>query len=172
MILLHNIGERINSNYNTLEEILAQNEDLSFDGVYTSVYKHRFRLGDWKRKTGKRVILFVGGNTVGGDNSFEPSMPREYFCDWDQLFDMSLHFGFEIGWHTWTHLNLCALPDEMVIKEITPPEGMDMASFAYPYGNCCQRVAQLVKDAGFTEAWSVREGDGSQFQKHRRYLNW
>ena len=61
MYLLHNIGKRINSNYNTINEVL-NNDHLSFDGVYQNVWENRNLL------IGKDIILFVTGDFVGKDN--------------------------------------------------------------------------------------------------------
>lgn len=36
-------------------------------------------------------------------------------------------------------------------------------------GDVDERVEQLVKEAGFKEAWSVDQGNGSTFQQKRRY---
>lgn len=164
MILLHNIGERVNSNYNTLSEILACRDRLSFDGVYENVWKHRYDLKDLK------PIFFVMGNYVGKDNSFEPEMPREKYCDWHQVFDLVKLSNGHFGWHTWSHRDLTQLSDEEVIKEITPP--FQMRYFAYPFGRCDARVAKLVEAAKFDRAYSVDQGDGSRFQLKRKYLNW
>lgn len=168
MILLHNIGPRLNSNYNTAEEILACKEPLSFDGVYMTVYENREIL------RGRDVILFVCGSHAGKDNAFDaPHLPNfrlERFCTIEETLELARDIGARVGWHSWTHRNLCELSDEEVRRELETPFPMDL--FAYPYGNVDERVARLTREAGFTEAWSVTQGDGSQFQRRRRYLNW
>jgi peptidoglycan/xylan/chitin deacetylase (PgdA/CDA1 family) len=79
-------------------------------------------------------------------------------------------YGFEIGYHSWSHRNLKTLSDAEVLQEVLPP--FPMCRFAYPYGDVDERVATIVRNAGYQEAWSVTQGDGSQFQRKRRYLNW
>ena len=165
MRLLHNIGHvSHNSNYNTPFQVRQCWEPLSFDGVYLNVWAHRELL----LKRDHKTVLFVMGDTVGKDNSFDSAMPLELYCNWDQIMDLVINYNCELGWHTWKHQNLTLLRDEEVKKEVTPP--IPMKHFAYPYGNVDARVAKIVQDAGFESAWSVFQGDGSQFQKNRKYL--
>jgi len=162
--LLHNIGPRYNSNYNTIEEILAYDGPISFDGVYKNVFEHAHRL------VGKDITLFVMGNYVGKDNSFDVGQRPETYCTWDEIISLCEILQCKLAWHTWSHENLTLLTDEEIIREITPP--FYMKSIAYPYGNVDSRVAKLVEKAGYEEAWSVTQGDGSRFQRKRSYLNW
>jgi hypothetical protein len=164
MLVLHNIGPRFTSNYNTREEVIASKGPISFDGVYRSLFRNLDAL------KGRDITLFVMGNYTGKDNSFDIDQPKELFCSWDDIVYLCSHFNAKLGWHTWSHKNLCDLMDEEVIKEITPP--FPMESFAYPFGNVDSRVAGIVRAVGFKEAWSVTQGDGTQFQKNRSYLNW
>lgn len=162
MILLHNIGPvKHNSNYNTAEEIVETADRLSFDGIYRNVWENRHILED------RDVLLFVTGAYVGKNNYFDVGMPIEMFADWNEIMDL-VYSGAKLGWHTWTHKDLTTLDDYELEKEVTPP--FPMESFAYPHGKFNGRVIEAVKKAGFKEAWSVTEGDGSQYQKLRRYL--
>lgn len=167
MLLLHNIGHRQNSNYNSPEEIENTDEQLGFDGIYLNVWAHRHLL---KKKRKGPTILFVMGNTIGGDNAFDSGMPRELYCDWNKIMDLVQNYGCELGWHTWSHPDLTALPAEKIKEEVTPP--IPMKYFAYPYGNVNDRVEHIVREAGFEEAWSVTQGHGGPFQRNRNYLNW
>lgn len=164
MKLLHNIGERLNSNYNTREEILACDDELSFDGIYHNV----FRNNDVLR--GKKVTLFVMGAYVGGDNSFDAGMPLEKYCSWDEVIALADTLRAEIGWHTWTHRDLTTLSDEELAREVQPP--FPMKAFAYPHGRFDDRVIAAVKSAGYERAYGVFNGDGSPYQMTRSYLNW
>jgi hypothetical protein len=165
MYLLHNIGERKNSNYNTREEILNSKGLLSFDGIYTNVWENRDIL------RGRELILFVMGNYVGKDNRFDVGMPRELYLDWDKIYALSEELDAPIGWHTWSHRDLRSLSDKDLIMEVTPPFPMDY--FAYPAGLYDERVIEAVKAAGFKKAWSVTQGDDlTPFTLKRKYLNW
>lgn len=164
MILLHNIGPRVNGNYNTREEILACDEPLSFDGVYLSVWENADVL------IGKNVTLFVMGDHVGKDNSFDVGMPFERYCDWNQIMDLVSGFGCKLGWHTRSHPDLTKVDDERLMFEVTPP--FPMEHFAYPYGKLDARVMAAVERAGFKDAYSVHDGGTGRFDILRRYLNW
>lgn len=160
--LLHNIGQKINENYNTPEEIEACQDTLTFDGVYRNVFENRHLL------RGKEVILFVTGDYVGGDNSFDAPMPLEKFCSWDEVRQIQQETGAIIGWHTWSHRDLTLLTEEEIRKELTPPFKMDFV--AYPYGKFNDTVLKVVEELGYSFGFSVHQGDDTQFQKKREYL--
>lgn len=167
MKLLHNIGispsplPHIASNYNTREQILACNEPLSFDGVYLNVYENRDVL------VGKDVTLFVTGDYVGGDNTFDIGMPFERFCTWKQIEEL-VEMGCKLGWHSWSHRDLTAISHHELKKEVTPP--FPMKYFAYPYGRYTDEVVDAVRDAGFECAWSVTQGNDNTLTLKRTYL--
>jgi hypothetical protein len=39
--LAHNIGTENHSNYNTIEQIVACNDPIGFDGIYKNVFENR-----------------------------------------------------------------------------------------------------------------------------------
>lgn len=166
MYLLHQIGPRINSNHNTLEEILASEGPISFDGVYESVYQN------YKALKGKDVTFFVIGKYVGDDNSFDVGQPLSRFCTWAQIFEMVDYLDAKLGYHSWSHQCLIGLDHQALVNEIVPPGPLDFdGGFAYPAGRVDEKVADVARFF-YGEAWSVFEGDGSTYQKHRKYLNW
>ena len=119
---------------------------------------------------GKKVILFVMGDYIGKDNSFEnvkEGLPLEKYCTQKQL-DQLVAMGCELAWHTWSHRDLTTLTKEEIIKEITPP--VPMKKLAYPYGRFNSEVLEAVREVGFEEAFSVTQGDNSQFQRTREYV--
>lgn len=150
--LAHNIGDISHSNYNTRQQILDCHEPIGFDGIYQSLYQNQDIL------KGKSGILFVMGNYIGKDNTFDlPHVPKlERYCDMGQVMELCVKYNFKVGWHTWSHPDLTTLPDSEVIKEITPPFQMDY--FAYPYGIYDERIIRLVKEAGYKQAYSVTQG--------------
>lgn len=166
MYLIHNIGDRnFGSNYNDLYEILAlpKTAPLSFDGVYRNVYQHRDLL------CGRDITIFVTGAYVGKNNEFDSQPVLEEFCDWNQIMELHLDYGWKLGWHSWSHIDLTTLKPHEVHLEVKPPFIMD--SFAYPYGRVNKEVAGIVSRY-YKEAYSVDSGDGSEYQKKRKYLNW
>jgi hypothetical protein len=175
MILLHNIGQKpagpAAGNYNSVEQIsefLDRNPTapLSFDGVYLNVWENRKLIDMFCYSA---PILFVMGNVIGGNNSFDRPMPPEKYCDWWHLMDLVTNYDCLLGWHTWSHHNLCELSDKEVLYEVTPP--FPMKYFAYPYGDVNERVEKIVRSVGcYVDAYSVVQGHGGPFQRKREYL--
>jgi hypothetical protein len=159
--VLHNIGKKINGNYTPREIVEVCKDQLTFDGVYKNVWENRDIL------KGKDITLFIMGNYIGGDNSFDISMPLENYCDWNEIRDL-VKDGAKIGWHTWNHIDLRTLSEEEIRNECTPPFPMD--SIAYPYGEFDERVIRICKEIGFKRGYSVNQGDNSEFQINREYL--
>lgn len=163
--LLHNIGEKVNSNYNTREEILNcdPNDILTFDGVYKNVFENRDVL------KGRKVILFVMGKYIGKDNSFDVGMPREQYCTWEEVIQLVEELGAKVGWHSWSHRSLPTLNSEEKLKEIEPPFPLEY--YAYPYGDFDEECIELVKKCGYKQAFSVVQGNNeNQFALNRKYL--
>lgn len=164
-LLLHNIGDLKHPSYNTREEIekVSEWEILTFDGIYLNVYENRDILKN------RKPIFFVMGDYVGEDNLFDDGAPMyEEYCTWEQINELVDMTGGRVGWHTWSHPDLTKVSDEELEKEVTPPYPME--DFGYPYGKFDDRVIEAVKKAGFKRAWSVTEGDNSDFQLLRSYL--
>lgn len=164
MYLLHRIEPiKINANFNTPEEVEKSEGQLSFDGVYKSVYSYADLL------KGRDITLFIMGAHVGGWNKFDVGQPLAQFCDWNEIMDLKHHFGIKFGWHTWDHFDLTTVGDAALTSQIKPPFPMDY--FAYPYGKFDDRVIEAVKKAGFKEAFAAGHlGDGTQWQRKRQYL--
>jgi len=163
--LVHNIGTKKDPNYTNKEAVYVCKELITCDGVYRSVLKNVEVL------KGKKVILFVVGDLVGGDNSeINPDKPLEQFCDWREIGFLEGYLGAQIGWHSWTHRDLTKLSDKELKKELEPPGMIEKKYFAYPYGKFDVRVIQAVRDAGYKMAFSVDAGDGSDYQITRKAL--
>ena len=152
MRLAHNIGDTHHSNYHTRARILACDEPIGFDGVYRNVLDNHDVL------KGKSGIMFVMGNFMGKDNTFDLHMvPKlERYCTLTEVKSLCAMYDFEIGWHTWSHTSLPLLSDREIIQEITAP--FPTKYLRYPYGDYDDRVVELVKKAGYEKAYSVTQG--------------
>lgn len=152
MKLAHNVGNINHPNYNTREQILLCQDSIGFDGIYKNVYDNQDIL------IGKSGIMFVMGNFMGKDNSFDLNyVPKlEQYCTWEQVFELCAKYDFKLGWHTWSHRDLTSLSEQEIMMEVTPP--FPMKYFAYPYGTYNDLVIDCVKRAGFIEAHSVHQG--------------
>ena len=169
MIICHSISGdphyASHSNYNTRQEVLDSEGPISFDGVYTSVWKNRDIL------EGRGGILFPIASVVGGDNTFDEGQPYAEFCTISQLWEL-MEMGFEMGFHTKTHRDLTLLTDDEVMDEITHFGGLAPVykHFAPPYGKYDDRIIRLVKEAGYENMWVLGNGDDSQFQRRRWHI--
>lgn len=176
MKILHRIGPRISSNWNTIAEIVDCKEPLSFDGVYTEVYDH------YRQLKGKDITFFVSGKYAGGDNSFDLHSGERpgRFCTWDQIIEMSLYLDATVGFHGWEHRKCVGLSEDTLVSELAfDPfrknnlRGNFKSILAWPHGVCDQAAIDVAKKLGYTEAWCAGgNGDGSEFQRKRSYLNW
>lgn len=159
---LHNIGDLKHSNYTSLDKIMPLTH-VCFDDAYYNVWQN------WEKLKSKNVILFVIGDYVGLDNSWNLSkVPKlERHCGWYEIQKM-YEDGATIGWHTKTHRNLTKLTDDEIVWECTPPFPMDY--FAYPFGATNDRVIEIVKSLGFKKAYSVTRGGTCEFNILRKLL--
>lgn len=166
--LLHNVGEKIynnpviNSNYNSRSDVQKYNGILTFDGIYRNVLVNEDLLSN------RKSIFFIMGDYIGKDNSFDKGMPYEKYCSWEELIYLKNKYDIEFGWHTWTHRDLTTLNDEEIIRECTAP--FETKLFAYPYGKFNERCINILKNMGYTKAFSVDKGDNSDYQILRSYL--
>lgn len=165
--LLHNIkvspsnAAHIKANYNTREEVIACPDQLTLDGIYTNVYENRDIL------KGRNCLLFVVGNTIGGDNSFDVGMPHETYCTMEQLKELEAD-GHTLAWHTWSHPDLTTLSDDEIRKELTPM--FPCEDVAYPYGRFDARVMKIAEELGYKRGWSVTQGNDHPFSLYRAYI--
>jgi len=91
--------------------------------------------------------------------------PEEYdFMNWDDL--KTISDVFEIGSHTLTHPILTIIPLEDAGREIFESKkqieerlGKPINSFAYPNGDCNDKVVGLVEKAGYFRAVTYSKGN-------------
>jgi peptidoglycan/xylan/chitin deacetylase (PgdA/CDA1 family) len=167
MRLAHNIGNESHSNYHTREQILACDEPIGFDGVYRSVYKNQDVL---RKKSG---IMFVMGNYLGGDNEFDlDNVPKlERYCTLGEVKELCSRYDFEIGWHTWSHRNLCELSEREITQEVAAP--FQTKYFRYPHGEYNDLVVECVKRAGYRKAYAVTQGvHDDPYRLFSNYVDW
>ena len=76
---------------------------------------------------------------------------------------MEISRSFDVGGHTYHHVNLRKVPARDAREEIIGGKnriedviGRELASFCYPYGEYNNRVVETVKEAGFIGARTTR----------------
>jgi peptidoglycan/xylan/chitin deacetylase (PgdA/CDA1 family) len=125
---------------------------LTFDDGYANLL-------EWAEpvltKHGFTATVFVVSDYIGRTNAWE-TPPRGFgsrdLLGWDQLGTLA-EAGWEIGGHTRTHPDLCALSvsDAQLEDEIAGSGdavaerlGRNVTSFAYPYGRFDERAERIV----------------------------
>ena len=118
------------------------------------------------QERGLRAIQFVVAGQIGGTDAWdraigEPPLP---LMDDAQIRDW-LAAGQEIGSHTLTHPHLTALTLAQARTEIFDSKkqledrfGVPIRHFCYPYGDYNEAVRDLVGEAGYETAPTVRFG--------------
>ncbi|GAB4493270.1 MAG: hypothetical protein Fur0016_29280 [Anaerolineales bacterium] len=110
---------------------------ITFDGVYKDIWKYAVPI---LQHFGYPFELFIIGQTIGKDNSFDTVEPRAEFADIETLQKM-VRAGGRLQWHSWSHARLAGTTDSNVYeKELTVPaevralcpEGFNW--YAYPHG--------------------------------------
>lgn len=125
---------------------------LTFDDGYEDFYTTVFPL---LKKYHMRATVYVIADYTG----------TKGFLTHDQLLELSTSGLVEIGSHTLNHPYLKTVADEEARLQIAQSKekleaelGIDIVSFAYPYGAMSQQAISYVKQAGYTNAVSVISG--------------
>lgn len=152
--VFHRIGEPTEDKFcHSIDQILAFDGQITFDGAYESVYEHREELKD------KDIIVFIQATTIG----------KEGVMSLSQIHELGIRYGFHIGWHGWSHRKLTELPDHAVIAELSPPKEWNVLPiYAYPHGDFDDRTINLVKQMGYLQAYSTTQGEESNDYAIRR----
>lgn len=160
----------LNAGYTTattsqwLRDELSRNQVLlTFDDGYDDLYDHLLPLAVEHHLT---AVIFLVADRVGASNVFDQAsgLRARNLLTWPQIREMQKH-GFEFGSHTLTHPYLPDLPDEQLRREVRDSKlrledslGVEVTSFAYPYGGVDRRVRAAVADAGYNLAFTTLPG--------------
>lgn len=151
--VFHRIGTPTPDRFtHSIEQILAFNGTVTFDGIYVSVFNHR------KQLIPKKPILFISGDQIG----------REGFCNKEQLLELK-DLGFTLGWHGWSHDRLNELDDEQKRLELRRPDWVEPL-YAYPHGDFDERCKQVLQAYGYEKAYSTTQGNDDTFSIKRLYV--
>lgn len=177
---------------------------LTFDDGYTDNYTNLLPL---MQQYGYRGVLYLLGDFEVRHNQWDlavdPTEPRADLMSEAQK-QAFVAAGWEIGAHTLTHPHLASLPAAEAAHEMAHSKaelerrlGINILSFAYPYGDLSAETKALAQQAGFTYAVATDSGGmhleddrmqifrinmfphesaGSLFKKtspwYRRYYRW
>lgn len=150
--VFHRVGPPTEDHFqHSIEQINSVEGLKTFDGVHKSVWT-------WADKLNlKGSVLFVCGDFVGKDD----------YCDWNQLMDLVIEHGCELGWHSWSHRDL-TLAGTDVLRELESP--IPMFQFAYPYGEFTDDLVSEVAGSGYARAFSTTQGNDNPFSLRREYI--
>ncbi|MCL6473857.1 MAG: polysaccharide deacetylase family protein [Firmicutes bacterium] len=133
---------------------------FTFDDALLGVYEHAAPI---LRRHGWVGTVFAVSRRLGGETDWTDDY-RHRVMSREQL--LALHrAGWEVGGHTLTHSYLTRLPPEDARHEIEQCRheleeltGAPVLSFCYPYGDWNDAVTQMVREAGYQAACTVRKG--------------
>jgi peptidoglycan/xylan/chitin deacetylase (PgdA/CDA1 family) len=135
---------------------------ITFDDGYQSVYDEAFPILQ-RYGMSATVFLTVGEGGIAHSAGRLPAIEGRSMLSWLEIVEMQ-RAGIEFGAHTLTHPDLTRLPRERVEAEICESKaviesalGVQVSSFAYPYGYYDRQSRQLVQ-RHFACACSVRMG--------------
>lgn len=153
--VFHRIGEPTPDKFtHSIEQILAFDGEITFDGVYDSVFDCRLELKS------RRPVLFVSGNQIG----------RDGFCNKEQLQELE-YLGFILAWHGWCHQQLTELSPEQILAELRRPKWLQTSLYAYPHGEFDEKSIATIRQYGYTKAYSTTQGEaGNEFAIPRIYV--
>ncbi|MGH7204654.1 MAG: polysaccharide deacetylase family protein [Nitrospiraceae bacterium] len=125
--------------------------ELTTDSSDASIYNHFFSV---LREYGLTATIFILPLVVESKG----------MLTWDQIREMD-QAGFTIGSHTLRHPWLPDLTDEEISHELCQSKvlierevGHPITTLAYPYGAFDQRVKQLARKCGYTQAYTTAPG--------------
>ena len=136
---------------------------LTFDDGYDDLYDELLPLAIEHRYT---PVIYLVVDRIGASNVWdqENGLRARNLLTLAQIREMQKH-GFEFGSHTLTHPWLPDLPDAQVRCEVSDSKsrledmlGVEVASFAYPFGGVDRRVRAAVADAGYKLAFTTLPG--------------
>lgn len=144
---------------------------ITFDGVYKDVWKYAVPI---LRHFGYPFELFVIGQTVGKDNSFDAGEPHAEFADIETLRKM-VGAGGRLQWHSWSHARLAGATDLAVYeKELSVPNELRQLCpegfkwYAYPHGERDEMYRAQV-ESRFRGALACDDGsDADRYDLHRQ----
>ncbi|GAB1329551.1 polysaccharide deacetylase family protein [Streptomyces sennicomposti] len=134
---------------------------LTFDDGYADFVTGALPL---LRRWGCRATLFVLPGRLGGDNAWDPLGPRKQLLAADGIRHAAAE-GVEIGSHGLTHVDLTRADNRTLRAEVaesrdrlTELTGVRTEGFCYPYGTVDARVAEAVREAGYSYACAIDPG--------------
>ena len=145
------------------DEVPRKHALLTFDDGYDDLYTE---LLPWLRRHNFTALVFLVADHIGGSNLWDQKrgLRARQLLTFAQIREMQ-HYGVEFGSHTLTHPWLPALSNDDLHREVCHSRrrledllGVEVTSFAYPYGGVDRRVRAAVARAGYKLAFTALPG--------------
>jgi peptidoglycan/xylan/chitin deacetylase (PgdA/CDA1 family) len=136
---------------------------ITFDGVYRNLIQYALPI---LKKWDYPFELFVIGDYVGKDNSFDSGEPLTEFCSLEEL-KLLVNAGGRVQWHSKTHTKLINRSEAELLLEIEPSEELvanfkspNLDWFAFPHGDSDELAIDLARRR-FKGALAAEQGSSS-----------
>ncbi|GIV20479.1 MAG: polysaccharide deacetylase [Armatimonadota bacterium] len=133
---------------------------FTFDDALLGVYEHALPV---LQHYGWCATVFAVSHRLGKEADWAPRH-RHRVMNREHLLELHQH-GWEVGAHTLTHPYLTRLSSEdarrqieQCRQELEELTGASVTSFCYPYGDVNETIVQMVREAGYRMACTVRKG--------------
>jgi len=137
---------------------------LTFDDGSRTVWEHALPVLD---EAGFHALVYLVAGAIGGRNDWD----RQAFGEAEDrlMNDFEIHewlaSGHAIGAHTVSHRRLTEIPLSEAREEISASKKrledrfqVPVRHFCYPYGSSSPAIRDLVREAGFATATSLKTG--------------
>ena len=145
------------------DELSKKHVLLTFDDGYDDLHEHFLPLAIEHHLT---AVVFLVADHVAGSNLWDQKsgLRARNLLTWPQIREMQ-KYGIEFGSHTLTHPFLPDVSHEKLRCELVESKrrledalGLEVTSFAYPYGGVDRRVRAAVAEAGYKLAFTTLPG--------------
>jgi peptidoglycan/xylan/chitin deacetylase (PgdA/CDA1 family) len=136
---------------------------ITFDDGYRNTLEHALPI---LKAHGFTATCYAVSRKLGGFNDWDAALgvPQKPLMTASELADW-VAAGMELGAHTRNHVDLSALPDEEARIEIQQSRSelestiqAPVRHFCYPYGRFLPQHVDMVREAGYATAVTVRRG--------------
>lgn len=136
---------------------------LTFDDGYDDLYTE---LLPWLQQHNFTALVFLVTENIGGTNLWDQQsgLRERHLLTLEQIREMQRH-GVEFGSHSLTHPWLPGLSQNDLEREVRDSKrkledllGVEVNSFAYPFGGVDRRVRAAVAQAGYKLAFTTLPG--------------